>query len=161
MHKTRHGAWAVTAAVALAAASAVPLLAKDAQETLSYTHLYADASGVSHFRTEQLDFKPLGTPNASQNLTQHVLAGAQGATLLRLRQGAVEDWHVAPRTQFLIAVQGESEVTAGDGKMLRLKPGEIMLMDDTAGKGHRTAALGSVDHVALVIPVTAAGGLAK
>jgi quercetin dioxygenase-like cupin family protein len=118
---------------------------------LGYTHLYSDADGVSHFKVELFDFKPLG-PTASKSLSIHALS-AQGASLLRLHHGATEDWHAAPRTQFMVAVQGESEVTAGDGKKLRLKPGDIMLMDDTTGKGHRTAALGSQDHVAMVIPV--------
>jgi len=124
---------------------------------LTYTHLYSDANGVSHFKAEQLDFKPLPGATASQSLTMHALAGAQGATFLRLAKGAVEDWHVAPRTQFLIGVQGESEVTTGDGKTLHVKPGDIVLMDDTKGKGHKTAAVGAEDHVAMVVPVTAAG----
>ena len=124
---------------------------------LTYTHLYSDANGVSHFKAEQLDFKPLPGATASQSLTMHALAGAQGATFLRLAKGAVEDWHVAPRTQFVIGVQGESEVTTGDGKTLHVKPGDIVLMDDTKGKGHKTAAVGAEDHVAMVVPVTAAG----
>lgn len=128
---------------------------------LTYTHLYSDAKGVSHFKTEQLDFKPLAGPNASQSLTAHVLSGAQGATLLRLRQGSAEDWHIAPRTQYLIAVQGESEVTTGDGKTLRVKPGDVVLMDDTTGRGHKTAAVGPQDHIAMVIPVTAASHSAQ
>ena len=149
----RHAAFAAITVAALVLASAAPTLAKEDHGMLTYTHLYSDENGVSHFKAEQLDFKPLAGPNASGALSAHVLAGAQGATFLRLRQGALEDWHSAPRTQFLIAVQGESEVTAGDGKTLRLKPGEIMLMDDPHGRGHRTAAVGTQDHVALVIPV--------
>ena len=128
---------------------------------LTYTHLYSDAKGVSHFKVEQLDFKPLPGANASQSLSMHVLAGAQGATLLRLRQGAVEDWHIAPRTQFLVGVQGESEVTTSDGKTLHVRPGDVVLMDDTRGKGHKTAAVGQQDHVAMVIPVTAASSSGK
>jgi quercetin dioxygenase-like cupin family protein len=128
---------------------------------LTYTHLYSDANGISHFKAEQLDFKPLPGNSASQSLTMHVLAGAQGATFLRLRQGAVEDWHIAPRTQFLIGVQGESEVTTADGKTMRVKPGDIVLMDDTRGKGHRTAAVGSQDHVAMVVPVVGATPAAR
>ena len=159
MPKASHFSLAAAAAgilVMLALECGAASFASEEHDVLTYTHLYSDANGVSHFKTEQLDFKPLPGPNASQSLSAHVLAGAQGATLLRLRQGAVEDWHVAPRTQFLVAVQGESEVTSGDGKKLRVKPGDVLLMDDTSGKGHKTAAVGPQDHIAMVIPVTAA-----
>ena len=156
MLKARYGALAAVTVAALILDLGAPAFANEEHPMLTYTHLYSDANGVSHFKAEQLDFKPLPAANPSQSLTMHVLTGAQGATLLRLRQGAVEDWHIAPRTQFLIAVQGESEVTAGDGKTMRLKPGDIMLMDDTKGNGHTTAAVGPQDHVALVVPVTAA-----
>jgi quercetin dioxygenase-like cupin family protein len=140
---------------------AAPAFGAEERKMLTYTHLYSDANGVSHFKREQLEFKPLPGPNASQSLSVYVLAGAQGATLLRLRKGAVEDWHIAPRTQFLIGVQGESEVTTSDGKTLRVKPGDVVLMDDTTGKGHKTAAMGSQDHVAIVVPVTAASPAGK
>lgn len=151
----RHCVTMLVALSAVSVAVADPGASGASKETLTYTRIYADASGVSHFKVEPLDFKPLGNAGPSQTLSAHILEGAQGATLLRLRHGATEDWHAAPRSQFLIAVQGESEVTAGDGKKLRLKPGDIVLMDDTTGKGHRTAAIGPTDHVALVIPVIA------
>jgi quercetin dioxygenase-like cupin family protein len=141
-------------ALALTAAAANP--AQEDPNMLAYTHLYSDANGVSHFKTEHLEFKRLDSPNAPASLTAHLFSGVQGATLLRLKSGALEDWHAAPRTQFLVGVQGESEVTAGDGKTLRVKPGDVVLMDDTTGKGHRTAAVGAEDHIALVVPVSAA-----
>ena len=127
---------------------------------LSYTHLYSDAQGVSHFRDEKFTFKaapsPTGTPG-DQALSSYEIAGAHGATLLALKPGAVEDWHKAPRRMFLIALQGTSEVTAGDGEKRRFGPGTIVLMDDTTGKGHITRVVGTVEHVALTVPVSAEG----
>ena len=126
---------------------------------LGFTRIYSDANGVSHFKVEKLDFKALGGTNgeASLNrpdqLTMHVLEGAQGATFLRLRRGASEDWHKAPRVQYLIGIRGESEVTVSDGKKMRVKPGDVLLMADTTGKGHITACVSKEDHVALIIPV--------
>jgi hypothetical protein len=128
--------------------------AADGAATMTYIHLYADAAGVSHFKERKLTFNPLNDPNRPAALTNIPLPGANGATFLRLHAGANEDWHVAPRRWFLIAIQGESEVIAADGEKRRLRPGMIMLMDDTTGKGHQTRALGKEDHVALVIPVT-------
>jgi hypothetical protein len=134
---------------------------------LSFTHLWADANGVSHFRDEKLSFEAATPENPTagtasrtnpdpQALVALPLRGATGATFLYLKRAAVEDWHRAPRRMYLIAVQGMSEVTAGDGQVRRFGLGSILLMDDLTGKGHITRAVGDVDHIALTIPVSAA-----
>jgi hypothetical protein len=131
---------------------------------LSFTHLWADANGVSHFRDEKLSFEAATPENPTAGTTSRTnpdpealvslpLRGATGATFLYLKRAAVEDWHKAPRRMYLIAVQGMSEVTAGDGEVRRFGPGSIVLMDDLTGKGHITRAVGDVDHIALTIPV--------
>jgi hypothetical protein len=134
---------------------------------LTFTHLWADANGVSHFRVEKLSFEAATPENPTAGTTAHSnpdpealvalpLRGASGATFLYLKRAAVEDWHRAPRRMYLIAVQGMSEVTAGDGEVRRFGLGSIVLMDDLTGKGHITRAVGDVDHIALTIPVPAA-----
>jgi hypothetical protein len=134
---------------------------------LSFTHLWADANGVSHFRDEKLGFEAATPENPTAGTTSHKnpdpealvalpLRGATGATFLYLKRAAVEDWHRAPRRMYLIAVQGMSEVTASDGEVRRFGLGSIVLMDDLTGKGHITRAVGDVDHIALTIPVPAA-----
>lgn len=134
---------------------------------LSFTHLWADANGVSHFRDEKMSFEAATPENPTAGTTSRTnpdpealvalpLRGATGATFLYLKRAAVEDWHKAPRRMYLIPVQGMSEVTAGDGEVRRFGPGSIMLMDDLTGKGHITRAVGDVDHIALTIPVPTA-----
>jgi quercetin dioxygenase-like cupin family protein len=133
----------------LSAHSAAAANGADSGPPLSYVHLYADANGASHFREEQFDFR---STRAGGPL-MHALNTGTGAMLLRLKPGAVEDWHNAPRRWYLIVVQGMSEVTASDGEVRRFGPGSVVFMDDTTGKGHRTRALGHIDHIAAVIPV--------
>ncbi len=121
--------------------------------TFTYVHLYSDASGVSHFRDETLKLEPAPGPHGDDGaLASYTLRGTQGAQLLALKRGAREDWHNAPRRMFLIVVQGTSEVTASDGEVRRFGPGRMLLMDDAKGKGHITAVVGDVDHVAVTIP---------
>jgi len=135
-----------------------------ATRVLTFTHLWADAKGVSHFRDEKMSFEAAKPENPTASTAAHAnpdpqalvalpLRGATGATFLYLKRAAVEDWHRAPRRMYLIAVQGMSEVTAGDGEVRRFGLGSIMLMDDLTGKGHITRAVGDVDHIALTIPV--------
>jgi quercetin dioxygenase-like cupin family protein len=116
---------------------------------LTYVHVYADAAGASHFREEHFEF----TQGRDILASTHVLEAKGGATLLRLKAGAVEDWHNAPRAWFLIVLQGESKVTTSDGQVRHFGPGSVVLLDDTTGKGHQTRALGKIDHIAAVIPI--------
>jgi quercetin dioxygenase-like cupin family protein len=116
---------------------------------LTYVHVYADAAGASHFREEHLDF----TKGRDGNSSIAALQAKGGATLLRLKAGAVEDWHNAPRAWFLIVLQGTSEVTTSDGQKREFGPGSLVLLDDTTGKGHQTRAIGKADHIAAVIPI--------
>jgi quercetin dioxygenase-like cupin family protein len=116
---------------------------------LPYVHVYADAAGASHFREEHFDF----TRGRDASSSIHVLEAKGDATLLRLKAGAVEDWHNAPRAWFLIVLQGTSEVTTSDGQVRQFGPGSVVLLDDTTGKGHQTRAIGKIDHIAAVIPI--------
>lgn len=135
------------------AACLVPLAhAADATDTvppLSYTHVYVDSAGVSHFREEKFDFKA-SRPGGPLS---HALGTGPGAMLLRLKPGAVEDWHNAPRPWYLIVVQGTSEVTTSDGEKRQFGLGSIVLLDDITGKGHQTRSVGTVDHIAAVVPI--------
>jgi hypothetical protein len=151
MPKQLRGAF-YSLAVLWGAIMATPTQAADAPPTLSYLHLYSDSQGESHFKQAELSFSAVQREGRSGGPMAHRLAGTEGAMFLRLKSGAAEDWHAAPRTWFLIVLQGISEVTASDGEKRQLKPGMMMLMDDTTGKGHQTRTVGPEDHVAVVIP---------
>ena len=116
---------------------------------LTYVHVYADSAGASHFREEHFKF----APGRDANSAIHVLDAKGGATLLRLKVGAVEDWHNAPQAWFLIVLQGKSAVTTSDGQVRQFGPGSVVLLDDTTGKGHQTRVVGKIDHIAAVIPI--------
>jgi hypothetical protein len=46
---------------------------------------------------------------------------------------------------------GDMEFQASDGTVLQVNPGSAMLLDDTAGKGHRSRVIG--DRDALLVAV--------
>jgi quercetin dioxygenase-like cupin family protein len=133
----------------LTAENALCADAKPGVPTMNYVHVYADSTGASHFREEHLDF----APGRTEETSIHALEAKGRTTLLRLRVGAVEDWHNAPRAWFLIVLQGTSEVTTSDGQVRQFGPGSLVLLDDTTGKGHRTRTVGTIDHIAAVIPI--------
>ncbi|HTE84216.1 MAG TPA: hypothetical protein VK821_05745 [Dehalococcoidia bacterium] len=44
----------------------------------------------------------------------------------------------APAHQFIVMLAGTTEIEASDGEVRRFEPGEILMVSDTTGKGHRT-----------------------
>jgi hypothetical protein len=122
-------------------------------EELTYARLYPGADGVSHFATASLGFVPIGVHGVEALLAVHRIGDVRGVMFARLKAGATEDWHPAPRRQFMVCIRGIVEVTAGDGEKRRITPGGFVLLEDVTGQGHVTHAVGPEDHVALAIPV--------
>ncbi len=76
-----------------------------------------------------------------------------GGELHRYSPGYVNDWHPAPRRQYVITLSGRGEVELAGGKKLALTPGHIELAEDTTGKGHITRVIGNEDRVTIQLPV--------
>lgn len=126
---------------------------KPAEGTLSFIRLYSGPDGSSHFSDETIPLSPAGTEGMEAALAVSRIGDVKGALFAMLKSGTTEDWHVAPRRQFMICLRGIVEITAADGQKRRLTPGQIMLLEDTQGKGHITHASGPEDHVAIAIPL--------
>lgn len=56
--------------------------------------------------------------------------------------GWIGDWHLAPARQFMVLLSGEVEVETSDGTLKRFGQGDIFLLEDTWGKGHRLRNIG-------------------
>jgi len=63
------------------------------------------------------------------------------------------DFHNAPRRQFVVNLMGSVDITVGDGTVRRLGPGEILLAEDTTGRGHKSAAVDGKSRTCLFLPV--------
>lgn len=122
-------------------------------DKLMYWRLYTSADGNSHWSEEQLPLAQSGAAGPEGRLAMNRLGDIKGAMVASLPAGATEDWHVAPRRQFMFCLRGIVEVTAGDGQKKRVLPGQFVLLEDLTGKGHITHSAGTEDHVALAIPV--------
>ena|SRR5690606_10709344 len=48
------------------------------------------------------------------------------------------DFHTAPQKQYIILLDGEIEIETSLGEKRVFKGGDILLMEDTQGKGHKT-----------------------
>jgi uncharacterized cupin superfamily protein len=50
-------------------------------------------------------------------------------------------WHHAPRRQYIINLEGEVEITVGDGTTRRFGTGDVILAEDQTGRGHISRAM--------------------
>src|SRR2546425_10562900 len=114
--------------------------------TMKIHRLYADEKGQSHFQDVEIEFK------------EQSRAGRMSARLpasgIIFRQVAPDydlDWHPAPRRQYIVNLDAGVQITASDGEARRIGAGEVILVEDTWGKGHLSKALdGKLRHCIFV-----------
>ena len=108
--------------------------------------LYADQNGESHFQDVDVEF--IESTRAGR------LSARLPATGIIFREVAPDydlDWHPAPRRQYIINLDAGVQITASDGEARRIGAGEILLVEDTWGKGHLSKAIeGKVRHCIFV-----------
>lgn len=105
-------------------------------------NLYADADGESHFRDVEIDWvEKTGTGLNS------VPVPAQWIMFRQMSPVYDMDWHPAPRKQYIINLDAGVQITASDGECRTIGAGEVLLVEDTTGKGHLSKAVeGKVRH---------------
>jgi len=67
--------------------------------------------------------------------------------------GNFQDWHPAPRRQFVIILSGQLEIGLGDGSKHVFGPGDARLVEDTTGKGHTTRVVGGEPVLTATVPL--------
>ena len=111
---------------------------------IDYLRIYSDSDGCSHFEEKKmgLDTKDYAPP--APPLYTSAMESADNSVFLELPVGWYGDWHPTPVRQWLILMNGACEFEAGDGDKTIRKAGDVVLLDDTIGKGHQTRVLGDV-----------------
>jgi hypothetical protein len=69
-----------------------------------------------------------------------VLSGTLAATSVAFEEtsaGGAFAWHDAPYRQLVITLSGTLDFETAGGQHFQLRPGDILLAEDTAGSGHR------------------------
>jgi len=106
---------------------------------MKITRLYTGKEGESHFEEIEVEIGKLQP--------------GEGIIFRHASPGHVQDWHPAPRRQYVVTLSGLGEIEIGDGTKRRFGPGDIMLADDTTGRGHITRVVGNEPRVYAAIPL--------
>ena len=111
-------------------------------------NLYADEEGQSHFRdldVEWVEETPSG--KLSRRLP------ATGIVFRKVPPTYDLDWHPAPRRQYIVNLDAGVRITASDGESRVIGAGEVLLVEDTTGKGHLSKAVGEQIRHCIFIPI--------
>jgi hypothetical protein len=98
--------------------------------------LYTDDKGESHFEDVELEYIET-TP--SGRFTKRL--PATGIIFREVQPTYELDWHNAPRRQYIINLDNGVQITASDGEARLIGAGEVLLVEDTSGKGHLSKAV--------------------
>ena len=115
------------------------------EECKVFVRLYSGDDGESHF--EDLDLPEVRVQHSAMQT-------AGGMTFVRLQLGRFIDWHPAPRRQYLFTLSGQIEIGVGDGSVRRLRPGDVLMVEDLTGRGHTTRASESEPTAMAIVPLT-------
>ena len=111
-------------------------------------NLYADKDGQSHFRDIEVEWV--------ENTRGGKLSKRLPATGIIFREVPPSydlDWHPAPRRQYIINLDAGVQITASDGEARVIGAGEVILVEDTWGKGHLSKALDGKLRHCIFVPI--------
>jgi EutQ-like cupin domain len=118
---------------------------------MSYTRLYASEDGQSHFEQVEFDLSLTEYAPPAPPLELSTMIAATECGLMKAPAGWQSDWHTSTARNLFVVLSGEWEVTASDGECRRFSTGDVLLVEDTTGKGHSSRVLSEAESVALLI----------
>lgn len=112
----------------------------------SITRIYSDSNGDSHFADVEIPLKEEG----SVGRLSEVLP-ADGVVFREVEPSYDWNLHTAPQKQYIILLDGEIEIETSLGGKRTFKAGEVLLVEDTTGKGHKTRNLQPIKRKSVFI----------
>jgi len=111
-------------------------------------NLYVDAKGETHFR--DIEVKWVEEKEFSKYSARLPATGI----IFRETSGDYDlDWHPAPRRQYIINLDGGVQITASDGESRIIGAGEVVLVEDTSGKGHLSKSVAGKMRRSIFVPI--------
>lgn len=112
------------------------------------TRIYHDVAGESHYEDINIpltEHTPLGSTSKPVAVSSMIMR--------ENLPGYTYDWHVAPRRQYIVMLEGLVEIQVSDGEIRRFKAGDIVLVEDTEGKGHKSHSPDGNPRRSLFLPI--------
>lgn len=105
--------------------------------------LFSGSDGESHFEEIEIPF--------SEKMGPSMLSRTMAAKEVFFIESSGEhtsSWHRAPCRQMIVITGGELEIETGDGSKHRFGIDDILIAEDTTGRGHRSR---TINRKAIVV----------
>jgi len=103
------------------------------------TGIFADLHGEAHFADAEI---PLASATLIPQLPPFQFSRLSAPNGIKLfvvpAELSLSDLHTAPERQLAVSLNGTVEYETSDGEVRRFGPGDIVLVEDTAGRSHIT-----------------------
>jgi hypothetical protein len=116
-------------------------------QRMKIVRLYTGADNESHFEDIEVELNHGGSVKASELQSTH------GIVFRRAPATYLSDYHPVSKRQYVITLSGQVEIETGDGTVRRFGPGDVMLAEDTTGRGHITRVVGGQPRHYVFIPL--------
>ncbi|HRE51949.1 MAG TPA: hypothetical protein PK339_11035 [Flavitalea sp.] len=110
------------------------------------TRIYSDSNGDSHFEDIGIPLKDAGEIGFLSDKIS-----AKEVIFRKVKPAYDYDFHHAPQRQYIILLDGEIEIETSLGEKRIFKGGDILLVEDTQGKGHKTRNLQNTERKSIFI----------
>lgn len=113
--------------------------------------LYADKDGESHVEEFGTDYNLIAYAPPAPAIGVSPPEDASRYVMVRFPAGWDSALHTTPRRQLFVMLSGSLEGQASDGTLIPLEAGDVLLMEDTTGKGHTAKVLGGAEVQAMMV----------
>ena len=114
---------------------------------MQMVRIYTGDDNESHFEDLDLGFEAVASAQVK------AMEAATGIQFRKNPPGHFIDFHIAPRRQYVITLEGQAEIGLGDGTKRIFNPGDVLLADDLTGHGHTTGVHGDKTRVSIAVPL--------
>lgn len=112
---------------------------------MKHMRTFATADGGSSMEEVSVEAAPADFVPGRPSLGVSEPRGARDVKFLQVGAGWDGGWHPSPARQYMVPLTGGFRIQTSDGKAAEFHPGDVILLEDTTGKGHQTTMLGGVD----------------
>lgn len=113
---------------------------------MKITRIYTGTDNESHFEEIEIELESAGDIG---KLSEKV--NATGIIFRRTEPDYDYDWHNAPERQYIIMLDGAVDVELGDGTVRRFSTGDIVLVEDVTGRGHKSSAVNNEPRTSVFV----------
>jgi len=93
--------------------------------------IWTSADGNSKFEEGTL-----ALPKGERGDVLSEVVGAASISFRETRAGGAFEWHDAPTRQLVLTLSGTPDFQTRAGKHFTIRPGDVLLAEDTTGSGH-------------------------